>query len=224
MGGLNRQPLRYLVIEGPIGVGKTSLARRLAEDLGGELLLEQPEENPFLERFYSDPHGAALPVQLHFLLQRARQMRELQQADLFRPLRVADFLFHKDRLFAGVTLDEEELALYEQVHAGLGLVPPVPDLVVYLQAPIEVLVERIRRRDRRFERYIDTGYLQRLCEAYTDFFHHYDEAPLLIVNATEIDFVANPSDYRNLLARILDVRSGREYYNPLPFDLDAHQP
>jgi len=172
MGGLSGQSLRYLVVEGPIGVGKTSLARRLADDLGGELLLEQPEDNPFLERFY-----------------------------LFQPLRVADFLFHKDRLFASVTLDEEELALYEQVHGGLGLSPPVPDLVVYLQAPVEVLLERIRRRDRRFERYIDSGYLQRLCEAYTDFFHHYDEAPLLIVNATEIDFVANPSDYHNLLQR-----------------------
>ncbi|RMG52445.1 MAG: deoxynucleoside kinase, partial [Gammaproteobacteria bacterium] len=134
------------------------------------------------------------------------------------------FLFDKDRLFAGVTLDEEELALYEQVHAGLDPSPPKPDLVVYLQAPLEVLLERIRRRDRAFERYIDTGYLQRLCEAYMEFFHHYDAAPLLIVNATEIDFVANEADYRSLLARIMDVRSGREYYNPLPFDLDASTP
>lgn len=207
----------YIVIEGPIGVGKTSLACRLADDLGTEILLEGPEENPFLERFYQDPRVAALPTQLYFLMQRVRQLKELRQGDMFRPVRIADFLIEKDRLFARLTLDADELDLYEQVYANMTLDAPVPDLVVYLQAPVEVLIERIARRARAYERSIDSGYLQRLCDAYTTFFYHYDAAPLLIVNAAEIDLVANDADYRLLLEQIRTTRGGRHYFNPLPF-------
>lgn len=207
----------YIVIEGPIGVGKTSLARRLADDLGTEILLEGPEENPFLERFYQDPRGAALPTQLYFLMQRVRQLKELRQGDMFKPVRIADFLIEKDRLFARLTLDADELELYEQVYANLTLDAPAPDLVVYLQAPVEVLLGRIARRARPYERGIEPDYLRRLCDAYTTFFYHYDAAPLLIVNAAEIDLVANDADYRLLLERIRTTRSGRHYFNPLPF-------
>jgi deoxyadenosine/deoxycytidine kinase len=210
----------YIAIEGPIGVGKTSLARRIAEDFGTELLLEDPGENPFLERFYDDPKAAALPTQLFFLMQRTRQMGQFKQGDIFRPVQVADFLIEKDRLFAEVTLDDDEFSLYEQVYDQLTIEAPTPDLVIYLQAPVRVLVERVGRRGRGYERYIDPAYLQRLSEAYTDFFYHYQEAPLLIVNAAEIDFVNNEADYRQLLDTISAVKTGRHYYNPLPFDLD----
>lgn len=207
----------FIVIEGPIGVGKTSLARRLADDLRTEILLEEPENNPFLERFYEDPRGAALPTQLHFLMQRVRQLKELRQGDMFRPVRIADFLIEKDRLFAELTLDEDELALYDQVYGNLTLDAPTPDLVVYLQAPVAVLLERIAKRARPYERGVDAGYLQRLSDAYAGFFYHYDAAPLLIVNASEIDFVNHEADYRLLLEQIRTVRGGRHYFNPLPF-------
>jgi deoxyguanosine kinase len=210
----------YIAVEGPIGVGKTSLARRIAEDFGTELLLEDPAENPFLERFYDDPRGAALPTQLFFLMQRTRQMRQFKQGDIFRPVQVADFLIEKDRLFAEVTLDEDEYALYEQVYEQLTIEAPTPDLVIYLQAPVRVLMERVGKRGRGYERLIDRAYLQRLSEAYTDFFYHYSDAPLLIVNAAEIDFVNNEADYRNLLDTIAGINTGRHYYNPLPFNLD----
>lgn len=208
---------QYIVIEGPIGVGKTSLTRRLAQDLGTEILLEEPEENPFLERFYEDPRAAALPTQLFFLMQRMRQMKELRQGDMFRPVRIADFLIEKDRLFAELTLDADELALYQQVYANLTIDAPTPDLVVYLQAPVEVLLERVAKRARRYEGQLDAGYLQRLCEAYAKFFYHYDAAPLLIVNASEIDLVNNDADYRALFEQIQVTRGGRHYFNPLPF-------
>ena len=207
----------FIVVEGPIGVGKTSLARRLADDLQTEILLEEPEDNPFLERFYEDPRGAALPTQLHFLMQRVRQLKELRQGDMFRPVRIADFLIEKDRLFAQLTLDEDELELYNQVYANMTLDAPAPDLVVYLQAPVPVLLERIARRARTYERDIDTGYLQRLSDAYATFFYHYDAAPLLIVNAADADFVNHDADYGCLLDQIRTVRGGRHYFNPLPF-------
>jgi deoxyguanosine kinase len=210
----------YIAVEGPIGVGKTSLARRIAEDFGTELLLEDPAENPFLERFYDDPRGAALPTQLFFLMQRTRQMRQFKQGDIFRPVQVADFLIEKDRLFAEVTLDDDEYSLYEQVYEQLTIEAPTPDLVIYLQAPVNVLMERVGKRGRGYERLIDRTYLQRLSEAYTDFFYHYSDAPLLIVNAAEIDFVNNEADYRNLLDTITGINTGRHYYNPLPFNLD----
>ncbi|HDP89786.1 MAG TPA: deoxynucleoside kinase [Thioalkalivibrio sp.] len=207
----------YIVIEGPIGVGKTTLARRLSRDFGTELLLEEPDENPFLERFYQDPKAGALPAQLYFLMQRVRQMRELRQGDMFRPVRIADFLIDKDRLFAGLTLDADELALYEQVYQQMTIDAPMPDLVVYLQAPVEVLLRRIAGRGRHYEQSIDAAYLQRLCDAYTEFFYHYNDTPLLIVNASEIDLVNREPDYQALLEQIRTLHSGRHYFNPLPF-------
>lgn len=209
----------HIAVEGPIGVGKTTLARRLADDFGAELLLEQPEENPFLERFYEDPRSAALPTQLSFLMGRVRQMQALRQSDLFAPVRVADFMIEKDRLFAEATLDSDELALYEQVYGHLTIDAPRPELVVYLQAPVEVLLKRIARRDRSYERGIESVYLERLCERYAHFFHHYDETPLLIVNASEIDIVSNERDYQALVREIRDVPTGRRYFNPLPFSM-----
>jgi deoxyadenosine/deoxycytidine kinase len=210
--------LRYIAIEGPIGVGKTSLAHRLAESLQFELVLERAEENPFLERFYRDPVANALPTQLHFLFQRARQAQEMRQADLFASGRVADFLLEKDRIFARLTLPDEEYRLYDQVYEGLALDAPTPDLVVYLQAPVEVLVERVQRRGIAYEQTVRPEYLRRLSAAYMDFFHRYDAGPLLIVNAAFIDPVRREQDYRDLLNRIQAMEGGRQYYNPAPFD------
>lgn len=210
---------RYIVVEGPIGVGKTSLARRLAESFGCDLLLEDAAANPFLERFYQNPRQGALPAQLFFLMQRAQQMQELRQADMFNPVRVADFLLDKDRLFAQLTLDPNELQLYEQVYEKLAIDAPCPDLVIYLQAPVEVLRHRIGRRGIAYEQLMDAGYLNRLTDTYTRFFHHYQDAPLLIVNAAEIDPVHNSDDYAALLERIRCMRSGRHYYNPVPIAL-----
>jgi len=206
---------KFIVVEGPIGVGKTSLARRLCESLAAQAVLEQSAQNPFLERFYRNPRAAALSTQLHFLLQRAQQLAALNQADLFAPVRVADYLLEKDRLFARVTLDDDEYALYEQLHAKLEIRAPKPDLVVYLQAPVDVLLERIGRRGVDYEQYIDRQYLERLNEAYARFFHEFASAPLLIVNAASIDPIANQRDYDELLAAIRRMSRGRLYYNPL---------
>jgi len=205
---------RYVVIEGPIGVGKTSLARRLAGQYGADLVLERAEDNPFLERFYRSPRTGAFPAQLYFLFQRARQMQQLRQSDLFSPVRVADFLLEKDRLFARVTLDDEEYALYEQVYERLAIDAPVPDLVVYLQAPADVLQERIARRGIRYEQGMEREYLERLVDAYTRFFHLYDAGPLLIVNAAEVDFVGNDAHFAQLQAEVSRPRRGRHYFNP----------
>jgi deoxyguanosine kinase len=206
---------RYIVVEGPIGVGKTSLARRLAETLEAELVLEQDAQNPFLERFYKNPKSGALPAQLFFLFQRAQQLGSLKQQDLFAPRRVADYLFEKDRLFASLTLDAAEMSLYEQVASRLAVDPPKPDLVVYLQAPVETLLARIARRGVGYESGIDSAYLSRLNDAYARFFHEYDKAPLLIVNASNIDPVQNQADYDELVAAIRRMKKGRMYYNPL---------
>jgi deoxyguanosine kinase len=208
-------PHRLIVIEGPIGVGKTSLARRLACSFGSELILEQADENPFLERFYKNPRSAALQTQLYFLFQRTRQLEDIRQHDLFDTVRVADYLIDKDRLFARLTLDDEEFALYDQVYTKLVVDPPVPDLVIYLQAPVDVLVERIERRGIRYEQHMDRTYLEKLQEAYARFFHAYDASPLLIVNAAQADFVANDGDYGQLLEQVCRIRRGRHFYNPL---------
>lgn len=209
--------LEYIVVEGPIGVGTTSLAQRLAEEFDSSLWLEQVEDNPFLERFYQNPKEAALSTQLYFLLRRAKQLQEFKQADIFSPVKVADFLIEKDRLFAQVTLNANEYELYEQVYSHLTIEAPTPDLVVYLQAPVAVLLERIRKRGRSYERWITPAYLERLNEAYANFFHNYEGAACLIVNAGEIDFINNEEDYRRLLRKILDTDTGKCYFNPLPF-------
>jgi len=209
----------FIVVEGPIGVGKTSLATRLAHSFDSDLLLEGADENPFLERYYKKPGEAALPTQLFFLFQRAKQIQELRQQDLFQPVRVADFLIEKDRLFAELTLQDDEFDLYEQVYANMTIDAPVPDLVIYLQAPVDVLLQRINKRGIEAERKISSAYLQRLVDGYTNFFYQYNAAPLLIVNASEIDLVNSSQDYDLLLEQVQNIRSGRHYFNPQPFEL-----
>jgi deoxyguanosine kinase len=206
---------RFIVVEGPIGVGKTSLARRLAKSFDADLVLEQADENPFLERFYRSPKAGALPAQLFFLFQRARQLEELMQQDLFAATRVGDYLLDKDRLFARLTLDAEEYELYEQVYSKLAITAPQPDLVIYLQAPVDVLLERIARRGIRYEQQIDRAYLEKLMEAYARYFHEYSASPLLIVNAAQVDFVSNDADYAQLVEQVLRTKRGRHYFNPL---------
>ena len=205
---------RYIVVEGPIGVGKTSLATRLAESFNSDLILEQADENPFLERFYRNRRNAALPTQLFFLFQRARQIEKIRQADLFSPVRISDFLIEKDRLFAKLNLDANELNLYDQIYESLELDPPTPDLVVYLQAPPSVLLSRVANRGVAYEKFIDEHYLERLGEAYAEFFYDYDAAPLLIVNAAAIDPVHRDADYQELLRVIGRIKRGRHFFNP----------
>lgn len=205
---------RYIVVEGPIGAGKTALAQRLAESLSAELVLEEVADNPFLERFYREGRSAALPTQMFFLFSRARQMERMRQTDLFAPVTVCDYLFAKDRIFAELNLDADELALYEQVVDKLDVDVPVPDLVVYLQAPVDVLAARIARRDVEHERFIDRRYLERLTDVYARFFHGYNDGPLLIVNASQIDPVSNEADYEQLYRRIRRTTGGRHFFNP----------
>ena len=212
----NREQPRYIVVEGPIGVGKTSLARRLAKSFDGELILEPVDENPFLERFYRSGRSAALPAQLFFLFQRAKLVEELRQADLFSPIRIGDFHIDKDRLFAEINLDAEELSLYDQIYEKLDVDAPVPDLVIYLQASVDALMQRISRRGVPYERGIDRQYLEKLTEAYAEYFHSYDDGPLLIVNASMIDPVHNDDDYNQLYEQIRRPSGGRRFFNPNP--------
>ena len=208
----------YIVVEGPIGVGKTTLAQRLAATFKTDLMLELASENPFLPRFYKDPQAAALPTQLHFLFQRARQIESLRQTDMFRPARGTDFLIQKDRLFAEVTLNKDELQLYYQVYNHLTLEAPVPDLVIYLQAPIDTLLKRVRERGIDYERNIDEGYLQRIANAYIEFFYHYNESPLLIVNTEDFNLASGSKDFNLLLKYIRELPPGRHYFNPQSLD------
>ena len=204
---------RYIVVEGPIGAGKTSLARQLAEHLDAEMLLEQPEDNPFLSRFYDDMTRFALPTQLTFLFQRADQLRELAQIDMFRQPTVSDFLLDKDPLFARLNLSDAEYALYEKVYSHLKPQTPVPDLVIYLQAPVDTLVARVHQRGVDYERTIPAHYLARVADAYSRYFYRYDEAPLLIVNSERLNFVANPEHFALLLSHVGSMRGRREFFN-----------
>lgn len=204
---------RYVVVEGPIGVGKTSLARRLAHHAGVATLLEKPDENPFLAKFYQDPMRHALATQLFFLFQRGNEVRDLAQMDLFRVNTVADYLFDKDMLFARLNLSDEEFSLYQQIYRALQLQAPVPDLVIYLQAPLETLMERVRLRNQTYEQLISEAYLSRVAQAYSDFFYHYDAAPVLVVNTERLNFKDGGEDFTLLLRRIDEMRGPREFFS-----------
>ena len=205
---------RFIVVEGPIGVGKTSLAKRLAESLSGELVLEQVEQNPFLEQFYKSRKTAALPAQLFFLFQRARQLEDLRQSDMFSPVRIADFHIAKDRLFAELNLNRDELELYDQIYDKLDIEVPEPDLVVYLQASVDALMARITQRSIPYERNIDRNYMEKIADAYARYFYSYDDTPLLIVNASSIDPVRNDADYDALFEQVCRITGGRHFFNP----------
>jgi deoxyguanosine kinase len=206
---------RYIAVEGPIGVGKTSLAKLLAERLGGRAVLEAVEENPFLPAFYKSPGEHAFQTQLFFLLSRYQQQQALGQADLFAQVTVSDYVFAKDRIFATLTPNPDELALYERVYAALGPRVVQPDLVIYLQARQDVLLGRIKRRARDYERHFDGEYLEKLARAYNDFFFHYSDTPLLVINTSDIDFVHNEADMDNLVSVIRKMRKGVHHYLPL---------
>jgi len=210
---MDLEQCRYVVVEGPIGAGKTSLARVLAHHVGGEELFERPEDNPFLERFYGDMPRFALATQLTFLFQRADQLSGVGQFDMFRRLTVGDFLLDKDPLFARLNLSDAEYLLYEKVYSHLRPQTPTPDLVIYLQAPVDTLIERVHRRGVDFERKISATYLTRLADAYSRYFYAYEAAPLLIVNSERLNFVDNPDHAKLLLARIRSMRGRREFFN-----------
>jgi deoxyguanosine kinase len=205
----------YIVIEGPLGVGKTSLAMMLSEKMGGQALLEDVEENPFLVSFYQDPKKLAFQTQIFFLLRRYNLTAELAQIDLFSRVTVSDFLFDKDRLFARANLEDDEYWLYDQLFQILRKRIVPPDLVIFLQAKTDVLADRIRRRNRKYERAIGYKYLDRINQAFNEFFFHYTDSPLLVVNASEIDFVRNPGEFEDLVDQIQVMKSGTRYYVPM---------
>ena len=210
----NQSPPRYIVVEGPIGVGKTSLSKRLAESFNYELLLEKGGENPFLDRFYKQPKQYALSTQLFFLLQRAQQLQELRQEDMFQPLRIADWLIDKDQLFAKENLDADEYALYVNVFKHLTVDAPTPNLVIYLQAPTDILIDRIQKRGIPAEQFIERRYIENLSAAYTEFFHYYNKSPLLIINTSKINLVSDNGDYQNLVDYIASNPTGTNFFNP----------
>mgnify|MGYP003642249541 FL=1 len=211
------KPPCFIAIEGPIGVGKSTLTRRLAESLGYHTLLEKAEDNPFLERFYANQRHAALSAQLFFLFHRAQQLSDLRQSDMFNQTHIADFLFQKDPLFAQITLDANELELYKKVYQQVQVDIPTPDLVIYLQAPVKVLKERIQHRGVQFEQSMSGDYLEQVNAAYSEFFLSYNDSPLLIINASDIDFANNDRQYEQLLKYLLEIPSGRHYFNPTIF-------
>jgi len=204
---------RYIVVEGPIGVGKTSLAQRLAEHLGADILLEKPQENPFLERFYQDPQRHAMATQLFFLFQRISDVRDQAQMDLFNTRTVSDYLFDKDVLFARLNLSDDEFKLYQNIYQSLAPQAPTPDLVIYLQASTDTLIERVHRRGRNYERLVTDDYLARLGNSYGEFFHQYEDAPLMMVNSDHLNFVDNDADFKLLLERIEGMRGPREFFS-----------
>ena len=204
---------RYIVVEGPIGVGKTTLARAISEASGASLMLEDPEANPFLPRFYENAERYALPTQLFFLFQRIDQLARLNQSDLFHRATVADFMLEKDALFARLNLKDDELKLYEQIYQHLKLQAPVPDLVIYLQAAPDTLIERVQRRGAQYEKDIPEPYLIGLAETYTRFFYQYEGAPLLIVNSDRLNFVESDNALALLMERIAGMRGPREFFN-----------
>ncbi|MFM2397044.1 MAG: hypothetical protein RLZZ144_294 [Pseudomonadota bacterium] len=203
----------YIVIEGAIGAGKTSLAKKLAEHLDAQTLLEKPQDNPFLVRFYQDSARYALPTQLFFLFQRINEVRDLAQMKLFGNHTVADYLFEKDALFAQLTLNEEEHKLYQSIYQNVALQAPTPDLVIFLQASTDTLLERVQRRGHRYEQNISVDYLTQLADLYSHFFHHYDAAPVLMVNSDNLNFLGNPDHFALLLDCIAKMRGRREFFN-----------
>ena len=205
---------QFIVVEGPIGVGKTSLAKKLSESLSGTLILEDIDNNPFLDRFYKGGRGA-LPAQLHCLFQRAKQLEILRQSDLFSSIYVADFHLEKDKLFASVNLDSSEMELYEKVYENMDIENVVPDLVIYLQANPSILLERIARRNVPSEKFIDRNYLENITESFARHYHSYDDGPLLIVNTASIDPLNNAIEYKQLLEQIKTTKGGRHFFNPL---------
>ena len=205
---------RFIVVEGPIGVGKTSLAKRLADSFSGSLILEDIENNPFLDRFYKEGRDGGLPAQLLFLFQRAKQLEKLHQSDLFSNTSIADFHIEKDKLFASVNLDPSEMALYEQIYEKMDIMSLVPDLVIYLQADPDILLKRIAHRGVSSEKFIDRGYLEKLIETFASHYHNYNDGPLLIVNTASIDLINNHEDYEQLLDQIKCTTGGRHFFNP----------
>lgn len=206
----------YIAVEGPIGVGKTTLANKLASNLNYDILLEMPIENPFLENSYRNPNQSALAAQLFFLFQRVQQLEELKQKSIFEPVRIADFILEKDRLFAEANLNDEEMRLYDKVYEHITIDAPIPDLVIYLQAPVEVLMARIERRGLKFERYLTQEYLTKINDAYSRFFLDYDKSPVLIINAAEIDFESSEDDLEMLITKIMSNPKGKTFINLQP--------
>ena len=206
----------YIAVEGPIGVGKTTLANKLASNLNYDILLDRPIENPFLENSYRNPNQSALAAQLFFLFQRVQQLEELKQKSIFEPVRIADFILEKDRLFAEANLNNEEMRLYDKVYEHITIDAPVPDLVIYLQAPVEVLMARIERRGLKFERYLTQEYLTKINDAYSRFFLDYDRSPVLIINAAEIDFESSEEDLEMLITKIMSNPKGKTFINLQP--------
>lgn len=206
---------RYIALEGPIGVGKTSLAALLAEEFSARTLFENVEENPFLNDFYKNRRRNGFKTQLFFLLSRYQQQIELAQSDLFNRITVTDYIFAKDTIFAHINLDEHEIALYEQLYRILDPKVPNPDLVIYLQADLDVILKRIKRRGHPYERNIDVEYLTRVISAYNEFFFHYSETPLLVISTNKIDFVGNKNDFEELVREIKEFKSGTQYFVPL---------